>query len=140
MSVGMGSGFLWTVLLYFPLCQTGRNGSDRKKCNVYLAGLGIVSVYVIYTEIYQLVRAETMDKREYVCMEPCEHRHVYVQYMDAPHFPGNHSGSGEQKYPVWKSRVVESREYDILLCDSGAASDYVWIDVVSCIPFLSDPL
>ena len=108
--------------------------------NVYLAGLGIVSVYVIYTEIYQLVRAETMDKREYVCMEPCEHRHVYEQYMDAPHFPGNHSGSGEQKYPVWKSRVVESREYDILLCDSGAASDYVWIDVVSCIPFLSDPL
>lgn len=41
-----------------------------------------------------------MDKKEYVSMEPCEHGHVYVQYMDAPHFPDNPSGSGEQKYPV----------------------------------------
>ena len=136
----MGSGFLWTVLLHFPLCQTGRNSSDRKKYDVYLAGLGVVSVYGIYTEIHQFVRAEAMDKTEYVSMESCEHRHVYEQYMDAPHFPGNPSGSGEQKYPVWKSWVVEPREYDVLLCASGAASDHIWIDAVSSIPSLSDPL
>ena len=36
--------------------------------------------------------------------------------------------------------VVEPREYDVLLCASGAASDHIWIDAVSSIPSLSDPL
>ena len=101
----------------------------------------VLYLFMAYTQRYtSLFEPRPWIKRSMLVMEPCEHGHVYVQYMDAPHFPGNPSGSGEQKYPVWKSQVVEPREYDVLLCASGAASDHIWIDAVSSIPSLSDPL